>query len=348
MGTDCKIDVQFNSERNEVLGDFILKLSGPTRRSSTALETHGSDCMTNNAFEEAQAKSRSAWTCMETSLDEWLKVLTIFMVWLCGNMLCLKGLKGRQRRIWWPRIIERRRHRYRNARLKPWTSRSSRKRRAICAGLLLIVIFAYARTTAWRLSSERGAQRGEQWSNQGPNQQGARVRLDPRLLHDPYRATRVGEASRPGPQFCSAEELAKHAQAVKTYNLKEQKSRCRTNASGAHGNACNRKESYELSTATVNRTCWRSAKKYIRKRAKAEVIFLQEHKLCSAAEIAKASAWCLRNGWKSVWSLAEPSACDGEASGGTAVLAREHLGPTYAKDYLESSPRRCAAKSLCT
>jgi endonuclease/exonuclease/phosphatase (EEP) superfamily protein YafD len=83
--------------------------------------------------------------------------------------------------------------------------------------------------------------------------------------------------------------------------------------------------------------------KYLR-RSNADVVLGQEHRLASAAKIAAASRWCKNNGWKSIWAPAIASTKGGEASGGTVIFARSHLGLAKAEDVLELSERAIAAK----
>ena len=127
-------------------------------------------------------------------------------------------------------------------------------------------------------------------------------------------------------------------------NASFDKASCRRCTSGSHGDISNKKQPYSLTVATANTTCWASARKYLVKRATAQVICLEEHKLCTKAEIDEASEWCARHGWKSIWGPANPSTEGGEASGGTAVLARDHLGLVGADTLLDPSARVCAAK----
>ena len=102
---------------------------------------------------------------------------------------------------------------------------------------------------------------------------------------------------------------------------------------------------------TANITAWAKEKegeslgkagRFIQ-RYHASVILSKEHKLVTDAEVAAADEWCRRNGWSARWSRATASTEAGEASGGTAVHARECIGVAEAKDILPGNARRCAA-----
>ena len=118
----------------------------------------------------------------------------------------------------------------------------------------------------------------------------------------------------------------------------------RTNGSGAHGGEDKQVDKYALSIETANGSCWRTLQWYV-KRTQADVLCLQEHRISDPKKIAAASRWCRNNGWKSVWSTANPSDAGGEASGGTAILCRaKHLGLAPAEDLLEPTARTVGAK----
>ena len=85
----------------------------------------------------------------------------------------------------------------------------------------------------------------------------------------------MGEASNPGPSFCTAEALAQHTRAVKVSIASADRVSCRKSMDGGHGNANGREENYGLTTITANVACWRSAIRFIEKRIKTEVILVQ-------------------------------------------------------------------------
>ena len=101
-------------------------------------------------------------------------------------------------------------------------------------------------------------------------------------------------------------------------------------------------EEYALSVVAANGTSWPSLQKFILP-CEAEVILGQEHRL-PQRKITAASRWCENHGWKSIWSAANPSELGGDASGGTFILARKHLGFAAAEDLLVPSARAVAAK----
>eukprot|EP00959_Pyramimonas_sp_CCMP1952_P053032 1109388-Pyramimonas_sp.AAC.1 len=51
---------------------------------------------------------------------------------------------------------------------------------------------------------------------------------------------------------------------------------------------------------------------------------VQEHRLAGSEEVAQASSWRARNGWKSLWTPA--TLTDKGTSGGTALLVKSWLG----------------------
>jgi hypothetical protein len=118
--------------------------------------------------------------------------------------------------------------------------------------------------------------------------------------------------------------------------------RCRINGSG-HSLNHPGSDTFQLKVSTANGTTWESVKAYVHN-SKMEVICVQEHKITTQQGLDAASDWCRRNGWKSRWSMANPSDCGGSGSGGTAVLVRDHLGLACANNLLSPSSRRCAGK----
>ena len=82
---------------------------------------------------------------------------------------------------------------------------------------------------------------------------------------------------------------------------------------------------FSLKVCTANVSGWGSARTWIREHTSAHVICLQEHHLRSKEDLDQASAWALRQGWKSFWVSALPG--DGSGTrGGVAILARHFLG----------------------
>ena len=78
-----------------------------------------------------------------------------------------------------------------------------------------------------------------------------------------------------------------------------------------------------LEVATYNINAWSSFKDKLGELS-CHVVLLQEHRL-ALDQIPAASSFCLRRGWKSIWSPATSTQAGGK-SGGTAVLARAGLG----------------------
>ena len=283
----------------------------------------------------------------EPTYSAWWKVLAFLCVLLSAiSDAARKWLKTsnsrrlsnatRQGRIFLPKVIQKRRTRHRHARLK---HRRRRSRTASTLAMAALIIGAQVLDTS---GFSNGRRRDSRW-NFDPQQRQPRRRSKRRNRQMPYAAIRIGEASNPGPEFVTVRQLAQAAKLTRIVNKTIEES-CRRNTAGSHGKADNKQDTYGLSVATANTTCWKSARKYLSKRAKAEVICLQEHKLCTKEELAEASQWCARNGWKSIWSPASPSSDGGEASGGTAIVARDHLGLTDAHSLLEPSDKACAAK----
>ena len=149
----------------------------------------------------------------------------------------------------------------------------------------------------------------------------------------------VGEASNPGPA-CKQRMPPAWEALRKVHGL----DKCKSHSSGGQGNLAKKREGYALSAVTANVDCWNAAKSYILKHCTADVIILQEHRLDTPAKRNAASAWAMARGYNSVWSLARSSEKGGNPSGGTAVLAKIHLGLAEAEDVLQKSHRRVAAK----
>ncbi len=86
-----------------------------------------------------------------------------------------------------------------------------------------------------------------------------------------------------------------------------------------------------------NSTGWGAAKDWLAT-CKADVLFIQEHKRRHAEDVAEASGVALRHGWKSLWAPAVGSGTEAdEASGGTAIFVRKHLGLLLAPGDLDAS-----------
>ncbi len=82
-------------------------------------------------------------------------------------------------------------------------------------------------------------------------------------------------------------------------------------------------EPFALTIVTANTTGWRPLQRLLC-RTNAHVVFAQEHRL-RADDIAAASAWARRSGWKTIWAPAVDGA-GGGAAGGTVVCARSFMG----------------------
>ena len=115
------------------------------------------------------------------------------------------------------------------------------------------------------------------------------LRLEPRGSNAHLEGRLIGEADKPGPARPKPSQRSPAAPW-----LIEQ--RCRIDASQSNGNADQRKAEYALSIETVNGTCWRSLQRYI-KRAKSDVLCLQEHRISDQRKLNAASRWCANNGW---------------------------------------------------
>ncbi len=82
-------------------------------------------------------------------------------------------------------------------------------------------------------------------------------------------------------------------------------------------------EPFELKVVTANTSGWLPLRTFLLA-TDAHVVFGQEHRL-APDDIADASAWARRNGWKSVWAPAVQGPSGG-SSAGTVVLARDCCG----------------------
>ena len=83
-------------------------------------------------------------------------------------------------------------------------------------------------------------------------------------------------------------------------------------------------EKHGLSIVTVNSTSWGAAKKFIMK-CKADVILVQEHKLCSQDDVDTAKQWADGQNWTMVMNVADGSTAK-NASAGVAILVRRGIG----------------------
>ncbi len=158
---------------------------------------------------------------------------------------------------------------------------------------------------------------------------------------------RVGEAKNPGPEGRDTEETAGRAEGgtkgaipwsserpsdrlqypephrpgfrdVLTPGYEEEK--------GEHESSEAGKDAFALVVETVNATGWGPLKKRLRK-TKAHIALAQETKV-SAAAMATASTWSLKNGWKMIGAPATTGK-NGGTSGGVAVFVRSYLGAHF-------------------
>ena len=143
------------------------------------------------------------------------------------------------------------------------------------------------------------------------------------FCHDPWKGVRVGEAKKPAPLVLDPDKARLWDYGKRSKEKEEQA------------------EVDALSVVTANGTCWNSLKLWIEE-CEAHVLCLQEHKL-TKDQIAEASQWALKRGWKSVWGAAVTSDETGKPSGGVAILVRKELGVSRADIYLQKSHRKVAA-----
>ncbi len=80
---------------------------------------------------------------------------------------------------------------------------------------------------------------------------------------------------------------------------------------------------FTLLMETVNATGWQPLARHLGS-TEAHVIFVQEHRL-GPEDVAGASAWTRRHGWRSVWAAAVPGP-NGGMSAGTAIIVRDCCG----------------------
>ncbi len=101
-------------------------------------------------------------------------------------------------------------------------------------------------------------------------------------------------------------------------------------------------ERWALRVCSANTTGWGPLQRLMMD-TEADVLLAQEHKL-TAGDIAAASDWAMRRGWKSLWAEAVETS-EGGRSGGVVVLARSHLGlaPPPWGDHIVSKARAVAA-----
>ena len=159
-----------------------------------------------------------------------------------------------------------------------------------------------------------------------------------------YSGVRVGEEGVPGPSIQLSLQKLIESSSGKADRSGRSCKLGRINASRKEADKTAVKEDiFRMSATTANTTCWNSAKKFLEKE-KAGVVLIQEHRMCTEEKIAEADQWCRKHGWQAVWSKARESVAGGEASGGTAVLAREYLGLVDAHELVTPTERVCAGK----
>ncbi len=118
-----------------------------------------------------------------------------------------------------------------------------------------------------------------------------------------------------------------------------------TSASQRQGTAEQRapaQEHWALRVVSANTSGWGPLQRLMLD-TEADVVLAQEHKL-GIGDIAAASDWAIRRGWKSMWAEATET-CEGGRSGGVVVLARSHLGlaPPPWGDHVITKARAVAA-----
>ncbi len=95
------------------------------------------------------------------------------------------------------------------------------------------------------------------------------------------------------------------------------------NRGGCSADEPPQREPWALEVLTANTTGWGPLQRLLAS-TDAQVVLAQEHEL-RGQEIAEASDWAIRRGWKSLWVEASVTEAGGR-SGGVAILARDYLG----------------------
>ncbi len=150
---------------------------------------------------------------------------------------------------------------------------------------------------------------------------------------------RVGEAANPGPRGSGSVRYADPSK------VSFRGARCTEGPmvrSGCPGDDPPEAEPWALRLITANTTGWGPLMR-LAMSTDADVILAQEHKL-RGAEVATASDWALRKGWKTIWEEAALTT-EGGRSGGVVIMVKSHLGlsPPPWKDATVVKARAVAA-----
>ncbi len=133
---------------------------------------------------------------------------------------------------------------------------------------------------------------------------------------------RVGEATNPG-HNCFLTWVTDMAASAVSYAAPGREGFHGTHSVGFDVQDDPPKEQFALKIITANTTGWRPLQRLLC-RTDASVVFAQEHRL-RPDDIAAASAWARKQGWKTVWAPAKEGS-GGGAAAGTVVCARSYMG----------------------
>ncbi len=147
-------------------------------------------------------------------------------------------------------------------------------------------------------------------------------------------ASRVGEASEPGPSPATIavdgmlRKVYSTAKSALCYPAPGANALSRIIAPGFPAAASEQKgnEDFAMCIETVNATGWRALQRRLLA-TRAHAVLAQETWLSQDA-VPAASAWARRHGWQSIWTAATPGP-NGGASGGAAIFLRVGLGLRY-------------------
>ncbi len=141
------------------------------------------------------------------------------------------------------------------------------------------------------------------------------------------RFVRIGEAANPGPASAAADSAAVAAEGVD-----EGVGRCPRRPGGGG-----------LPIATGNGTGWVPIRAWLRQ-SQHSVVCVQEHRQMHREDVEAGSEVAKNMGWKSFWTPAVRSQHDaGQASGGTAIFVRDHIGLRTPPGGAEVYPGHCTA-----
>ncbi len=143
-----------------------------------------------------------------------------------------------------------------------------------------------------------------------------------------YDTVRHGEADHPGPAGAARE--APPSKSTLGYRIPggdgfKGARRADAGAEGLSGfvDGVPEKQLFSLTIETANSTGWHPLQRHLM-RTQAHIVLGQEHHL-RGEDVAAASQWARRRGWKSLWVDAEPG--DGAGTrGGVTIFARDYLG----------------------